>query len=307
MQIVSVDIGSTWTKAALFTRLSLIQGGSLTSIFQDSVMHHLSRLDKAFLRKGIQLSRANNIVSLSRPSGASASVPLPDELLLEEKAVTQLLALLATDRTLLRDPWFGVSRVTVRQALRQLVEQQILESIQGSGTYVKEERVNYDIFQLTSFDEKLSDRHVDTHSEVLIFEVIPADDFLQQQLQITAQDRVWHVKRVRYRKQKPMALEETWMPLALFPDLTWQVMENSKYHFIEEVKKMVIDRSEQEIIPLMPTEEMSRLLNISQTKPILEKVSRGYLVDGRVFEYSRNAFNTDDYKFTLIARRKSSR
>ncbi len=31
----------------------------------------------------------------------------------------------------------------------------------------------------------------------------------------------------------------------------------------------------------MPTEEMSRLLNISQTKPILEKVSRGYLVDGR--------------------------
>ena len=77
---------------------------------------------------------------------------------------------------------FGVSRVTVRQALRQLVEQQILESIQGSGTYVKEERVNYDIFQLTSFDEKLSDRHVDTHSEVLIFEVIPADDFLQQQL-----------------------------------------------------------------------------------------------------------------------------
>lgn len=70
---------------------------------------------------------------------------------------------------------------------------------------------------------------------------------------------------------KAVALEETWMPLALFPDLTWQVMENSKYHFIEEVKKMVIDRSEQEIIPLMPTEEMSRLLNISQTKPILEK------------------------------------
>lgn len=34
------------------------------------------------------------------------------------------------------------------------------------------------------------------------------------------------------------------MPLALFPDLTWQVMENSKYHFIEEVKKQVIERSE---------------------------------------------------------------
>lgn len=122
---------------------------------------------------------------------------------------------------------FGVSRVTVRQALKQLTEQQIIESIQGSGTYVKEERVNYDIYQLTSFYEKLADRHVDTHSDVLVFEVIPADDFLRNQLQLAENNRVWHVKRVRYIKQKPVALEETWMPLALFPDLTWQVMENS--------------------------------------------------------------------------------
>lgn len=69
---------------------------------------------------------------------------------------------------------------------------------------------------------------------------------------------------------KPMALEETGCRLRC-SRISRQVMENSKYHFIEEVKKMVIDRSEQEIIPLMPTEEMSRLLNISQTKPILEK------------------------------------
>lgn len=199
---------------------------------------------------------------------------------------------------------FGVSRVTVRQALRQLTEQQIIESIQGSGTYVKEERVNYDIYQLTSFDEKLTDRSSDTHSDVLVFEVIQADDFLKNQLQLADDKRVWHVKRVRYIKQKPVELEETWIPLALFPDLTWQVMENSKYHFIEEVKKQVIERSEQELIPLMPTEEMSRLLAIPLTKPILEKVSRGFLKGGEVFEYSRNAFNTDDYKFTLIAHRK---
>ena len=131
---------------------------------------------------------------------------------------------------------FGVSRVTVRQALRQLVEQQILESIQGSGTYVKEERVNYDIFQLTSFDEKLSDRHVDTHSEVLIFEVIPADDFLQQQLQITMRIKCGTLNASAI-SNKSNAMEETWMPLALFPDLTWQVMENSKYHYVEEDEK----------------------------------------------------------------------
>ena len=199
---------------------------------------------------------------------------------------------------------FNVSRVTVRQALKLLTEEQIVESIQGSGTYVKEERVNYDIYQLTGFYEKLADRNVDTHSEVSIFEVLKADAKLAEKLNLSHDDKIWHVKRVRFIKQKPVNLEETWMPLALFPDLTWEVMENSKYHYVEQIKKLVIDRSEQELMPIMPSEEAIAALSLDPTKPILEKVSRGFLKDGRVFEYSRNVFNTDDYKFTLVARRR---
>lgn len=198
---------------------------------------------------------------------------------------------------------YGVSRVTVRQALKLLTEQNIIESIQGSGSYVKEERVNYDIYQLTSFYEKLADRNVETHSDVQIFEVVKADALLAQTLLLATGEKVWHVKRVRFIKQKPVTLEETWMPLALFPDLTWEVMENSKYHYIEQIKKMVIDRSEQEIVPVMPDEDVIAALGIDPAKPILEKISRGFLKDGRVFEYSRNSFKSEDYRFTLIARR----
>jgi len=199
---------------------------------------------------------------------------------------------------------FGVSRVTVRQALKLLTEEQIIESIQGSGSYVKEERVNYDIYQLTGFYEKLADRNVDTHSDVRIFEVLKADVKLAEKLAIAPEDKVWHVKRVRFIKQKPVNLEETWMPLFLFPDLTWEVMENSKYHYIEQVKKMAIDRSEQELVPVMPSGEAIAALALDPEKPILEKVSRGFLKDGRVFEYSRNVFNSDDYRFTLVAKRR---
>lgn len=199
---------------------------------------------------------------------------------------------------------FAVSRVTVRQALKQLTQEAIIESIQGSGSYVKAERVNYDIYQLTSFYEKLADRNVETHSDVRVFEAIDACQEMAEKLQIVMGDKIWHVKRVRFIQQKPVTLEETWMPLALFPDLTWQVMENSKYHFIEAVKKRVIDRSEQEIVPVMPSEEAVKLLGLDPNQPILEKISRGYLDDGKVFEYSRNAFKSDDYKFTLVAKRR---
>ncbi|RAU35516.1 GntR family transcriptional regulator [Enterobacter sp. RIT418] len=199
---------------------------------------------------------------------------------------------------------FNVSRVTVRQALKLLADEGIIESIQGSGSYVKEERVNYDIYQLTGFYEKLVDRNVDTHSDVKTFEVVKADTRLAAILAINPEDKVWHIKRVRFIKQKPVNLEETWMPLAMFPDLTWGVMEKSKYHYVEQIKKMVIDRSEQELVPIMPSEEAIAAMSLDPAKPILEKVSRGYLKDGRIFEYSRNVFNTDDYKFTLVAKRR---
>lgn len=198
---------------------------------------------------------------------------------------------------------FGVSRVTVRQAIKLLVEQDVLESVQGSGTYVKEVKVNYDIYQLTSFDEKLQHLDVASHSEVLAFSIIKPPMAIAEALALSEDERVYYIKRLRYIVQKPVTLEETWMPLSLFPDLTYEVMQGSKYAWMENSKNMLIDRSEQEIIPLMPTKEMVALLGVNADEPILQKVSKGYLADGTVFEFSRNTFRTDDYKFTLVARR----
>lgn len=72
----------------------------------------------------------------------------------------------------------------------------------------------------------------------------------------------------------------------------------------KQIKKRVIDRSEQELVPIMPSEEAIAALSLEPAESPLEKVSRGFLKDGRVCEYSRNVFNTDVYKFTLVAKRR---
>lgn len=200
---------------------------------------------------------------------------------------------------------FGVSRVTVRQALKLLTEQQVIESVQGSGRYVREARLNYDIYQLTSLDEKLAERQA-SYSEVLDFAIVLPDERVRTALRLTEGERVYYVRRLRFVRQKPAALEETWMPLALFPDLSYEVMQSSKYHYIEQVKKWVIDRSEQEILAVMPTEAQALALGIDRHQPALEKVSIGFLQDGTVFEYSRNLFKSSDYRFTLVAHRRRS-
>lgn len=201
---------------------------------------------------------------------------------------------------------FSCSRVTVRQALKQLIDSGELESIQGSGTYVKESKVDYDIYQQTSFAEKWAHLDKTTHSDVLAFEVQRASLSIADRLNIKEDDRVFYVKRVRYLGDDPITVEETWLPTELFPDLTYQVMQGSKYHYIEHDKGMIIDRSEQEIIPVLPPQNIADLLHIDPSQPIIKKRTRGYLQGGVVFEYSKNYFKSTDYKFTLVAKRHRS-
>ncbi len=199
---------------------------------------------------------------------------------------------------------FSVSRVTVRQALKLLIESGELESKQGSGTYVKENKVNYDIYQQTSFAEKWSHLGSVTHSDVIAFEIQSASLTLAEHLNLREGDKVFYVKRVRFVNDNPITVEETWLPTDMFPDLTYQVMQGSKYQFIEKEKGMVIDRSEQEIIPVLPPADIAKLLEIDPAQPMIEKRTRGFLQGDAVFEYSRNYFKPSDYKFTLIAKRQ---
>ena len=201
---------------------------------------------------------------------------------------------------------FSCSRVTVRQALKLLIENDELESVQGSGTYVKGSRVNYDIYQQTSFAEKWMHLDASTHSEVLDFQIHPASMKMAERLNINEHDQIYYVRRVRFLAETPITVEETWLPTLLFPNLSYQVMQKSKYRYIEAEKGLVIDRSEQELIPILPPKSVAKLLNIDPAKPIIEKQTRGYLVDGTVFEFSRNYFKPSEYKFTLIAHRHKS-
>ncbi|MFC0178713.1 GntR family transcriptional regulator [Thorsellia kenyensis] len=200
---------------------------------------------------------------------------------------------------------FGVSRVTVRQALKKLIEEDVLESIQGSGTYVKQALVDYDIYQMTGFEEKFDTSSRHSHSDVLEFTITKPNKNITNTLQLTDNEKVYYIKRVRFIDKKAITLEETWLPLRLFPDLTYETMQGSKYYYIEHMKKMVIDRSEQEILAVMPNKDVCTHLAIPMEQPIIEKISIGYLIDGTRFEYSRNFFKSSEYKFTLTAKRKS--
>lgn len=54
----------------------------------------------------------------------------------------------------------------------------------------------------------------------MIFEVVSADATVQQKLSLmTADEQVYHIKRVRSKEIKPFVIEEMWMPIKLILNL----------------------------------------------------------------------------------------
>ncbi|MFN3335935.1 MAG: GntR family transcriptional regulator, partial [Thermomicrobium sp.] len=101
---------------------------------------------------------------------------------------------------------FGVSRVTVRQALHQLVLAGRLERVQGRGTFVARPKVEQ-VLALTSFSEEMVQRGMRPGSRMLGVRQIPASETLAQRLQVAVDAPVIELCRLRLANDEPMALE----------------------------------------------------------------------------------------------------
>ncbi|MCD5324732.1 MULTISPECIES: UTRA domain-containing protein [Pontibacillus] len=198
---------------------------------------------------------------------------------------------------------FSASRVTIRQAIKCLVEEDLLKRVQGSGTYVNEKKIEHNIFELQSFTEEMRRLNKEPINHVLNFQMIEPSEKVREVLQLSEGEKVFYIRRQRLVDDTPYVLEDTYLPVNMFPDLSYQIMSGSKYDYIEQIRGMKIKESFQEVIPILPDQEVATSLRLDATTPILKIQLHSVFYDGTVFEYSDIYFKSDEYKFTLRASR----
>ncbi|WP_226581797.1 GntR family transcriptional regulator [Halobacillus litoralis] len=198
---------------------------------------------------------------------------------------------------------YSASRVTIRQAVKMLVDEGLLEKVQGSGTYVKEQKIEHNIFELISFTEEMRSLDKEPVNKVLDFQLLEPSAHVKRVLKLEDGEKVFYVRRQRLVDGIPYVLEDTFLPVSLFPNLSYGIMTGSKYDYIEKEIGMKIKDSFQEVIPVLPPPDISEALAVEETMPVLKIQSYSVFTDGTVFEYSEVHFKSDEYKFTLRASR----
>jgi GntR family transcriptional regulator len=111
----------------------------------------------------------------------------------------------------------GLSRVTTRKAIDQLVLQGLIVRRQGSGNYIAP-HLEQPLSRLTSFSEELHRRGYTPRSRWLLREITAASREEQKSLGLATSARVARLKRLRLADDVVMAYEESLLPEAILPD-----------------------------------------------------------------------------------------
>ncbi|AGT32590.1 GntR family transcriptional regulator [Geobacillus genomosp. 3] len=198
----------------------------------------------------------------------------------------------------------AISRMTVRQAVNNLVNDGYLIRRRGKGTFVAANKIEQPLKGLTSFSEDMRARGMEPGTVVLGFETIPASLTLAAWLSVSEGAPLYEIRRLRLADGAPMALETLYIPVNLVPGLTRDVVSGSVYEFIEKTLGLSIGTAVQALEASVARQLEAECLQIKEGAPVLLLERRTCLADGRPVEVVKSVYRGDRYKFTVEMERR---
>ncbi|WP_294035135.1 UTRA domain-containing protein [uncultured Moraxella sp.] len=173
---------------------------------------------------------------------------------------------------------FGVSRMTVNRALKELEAERMLERRQGSGTFVAQQKFNDAQIVVRNIAKDITEQYQHYHTEILHQTTLHADELSQPKYQWlsdiffdgapAATDKLYQVNIVHYGDDLPIQYEERWVNAAVVPEFINQdfTETNTSDYLIDHVP---LEYGDYQIQAKQPNDEIRHILQMSAIEPAL--------------------------------------
>ena len=197
---------------------------------------------------------------------------------------------------------FGVSRMTLRQAISSLAESGYVSRVQGAGTFVADPTISKST-ELTGFSEDMIARGFQPSSSLLRIERRSAGATTGHDLVLSPADEVYRIERVRMADGVPMCIETIDLPARLVPDLESEPLERSLYAILAERYGIRLAEADQIITATVVDDEQAQLLRVPVHSPALVVKRVGYDRKRVPIERAVSTYRADRYDIRMSVRR----
>ncbi|MGX7013205.1 GntR family transcriptional regulator [Vagococcus silagei] len=194
---------------------------------------------------------------------------------------------------------FGVSRMTLRQAIQTLADEGILERKVGSGTYVARKKVKETMIGTTSFSKIVSAQGSVPSSKTMSYFVTKPSSSEMERLNIGKDEEIIKMERIRYADDIPICFEVASIPYHIIQDFDKHEITQSLYTVLDKNSNKRIGKSSQTISALIASEKIAEYLDIKKGDAVLRLRQVSYFTDGEPFEYVRSQYVGERFEFYL--------
>jgi len=201
---------------------------------------------------------------------------------------------------------FGVSRMTVRQGISDLINDGLMYRRHGVGTFVSFPHIERDHSRLTNFFDNSNLQGIKAEAKILSVTVIPAKPKIAKALMISSQEPVINIETLRKADDVPITLHDAYIPQYLFPDLTGgdaEVLDVQNLWTKFEQYGYPVNRAVQKLEAQLANQELAAILKIQPGAPILYKERTVYADDGTPVEFTYCYNRGDMYSLTVTLNR----
>ncbi|AHF75806.1 Transcriptional regulator, GntR family [Sodalis praecaptivus] len=192
----------------------------------------------------------------------------------------------------------NITRATVREATRILIDQRRIYRIKGSGIFIGSIGKNNQsgrFHALSPFDYQAQKGGHRAGRKVISASIVTVPDAaMAQALRIKNSDQVYKILRLMSFDDIPVSLEYIHFPVSLFKSIEFKELENSKYSYIERITGKKVYKRDQNFHAFNATDaEMMKYMNIADNAAMMELYEVVYLDDGTPFEVNIAIVNTN--------------